>query len=212
MRVILSIVAVASVLSMPCLAQEWELGGTGGYGWSTNPSIVHPTGSIQPGFAPKGSIGVVFGNNMYEHMEGEFRYMFQFGDPQLQSQGIRVSAPGYTNTITYELLFHATNREAKVRPFVAAGAGIRVYTGGGDSSLGNPPLNSALLRQGTQVEPAISVGMGLKYQIHKHAILRVDFRTYMTPFPDQIFKPAGASTVNGWVFSFVPLGGISFVF
>jgi hypothetical protein len=62
------------------------------------------------------------------------------------------------------------------------------------------------------VEPAISVGGGLKYRVSKHGLLRLDFRTYMTPLPDRILRPTGLAQVHGWVYSFVPLGGVSFVF
>lgn len=47
---------------------------------------------------------------------------------------------------------------------------------------------------------------------HKHTFLRLDFRTQMTPFPNQVFKSTDPSSVHGWVYSFVPLGGISYVF
>lgn len=212
MRKAPGLVVTAFVLSLPCLAQEWELGVAGGYRLDVNPSIVSPAGSVQPRFAPNGVVGVVVGHDMYEHIGGEFRYMFQFGGPQVESQGIRVSAAGYTNVTVYEFLFHAAVREAKIRPFVAAGAGIKVYTSGEFKSAGLPAPNSVLVTQGTQVEPAVSVGLGLKYRLHNHALLRLDFRTQMTPFPNQIFRPTGASSVHGWVYSFVPLGGVSCVF
>ena len=44
--------------------------------------------------------------------------------------GTDVSSTGYSNLVTYDLLFHLTNREAKFRPYVAGGAGVKVYTGG----------------------------------------------------------------------------------
>jgi hypothetical protein len=210
MRKTTSVIVAALALSLPCLAQEWELGVAGGYRLDANPSISGPTGSVQPGFASGGVAGVVFGNDMYEHIGGEFRYMFQFGGPQLQSQGAKVSAAGYANVTVYELLFHAAPREARIRPFVAAGAGIKIYTSSARSA--QPAPNSALLTQGTQVEPAISIGAGLKYRFYKHNLLRLDLRAQMTPCPDQIFKPTGGSRVHGWVYSFVPLGGISYVF
>jgi hypothetical protein len=157
-------------------------------------------------------MGVVFGQNMYEHIGGEVRYLFQFGGPQLKFQGAEASSAGYTNLVTYDVLFHLTNREAKIRPYVAGGAGVKVYTGGELRSAGLPFVGSAVLVQGNQVEPAISVGAGLKYKVAKHALLRLDFRTYMTPFPDRICRPTGLSRVHGWIYDFVPLGGVSFVF
>jgi hypothetical protein len=46
----------------------------------------------------------------------------------------------------------------------------------------------------------------------RHMQLRVDFRMYMTPLPDEVIQPVGLLTIDRWVFDFVPLGGISFVF
>jgi hypothetical protein len=69
-----------------------------------------------------------------------------------------------------------------------------------------------LLRPVNQVEPAISVGGGMKFRMPKRTQLRVDFRVYMTPLPDQLFRPIGPSVIRGWLYDFVPLGGISYVF
>ena len=208
----LCVVMVATFLSLPGLAQEWELGAAGGYGAYVNPSIVTSSGSIEPGFAPKGVIGVVFGQNMYEHIGGEVRYLFQWGGPQLQSQGVHASAMGHTNLITYDVLFHTSNREANLRPYFAAGAGIKVFTGSQLRAVGQPLVSGALLVPATQVEPVISAGAGLKYKVHKHVIIRLDFRTYFSPLPDEIFRPTGDSRIRGWVYNFVPLAGISSVF
>jgi hypothetical protein len=64
----------------------------------------------------------------------------------------------------------------------------------------------------TQVEPAISAGAGLKYLVARRVMLRLDFRTYFSPSPNRIFRPVGLATTRGWIYNFVPLGGVSFVF
>ena len=51
-------------------------------------------------------MGVVFGQNMYEHVGGEVRWLYQFGGPELKSQGVETSSTGYSNLVTYDLLFH----------------------------------------------------------------------------------------------------------
>jgi hypothetical protein len=149
---------------------------------------------------------------MYEYIGGEVRYLFQFGGPRLRFNGTDLTATGYSNLITYDFLFHLTNRESKFRPYVAGGAGVKIYTGGQLSFASRPFPGSAALFPDNQVEAAISVGAGLKYRVHRHVLLRLDFRTYMTPFPNQILRPTGISQVHGWVYNFVPLGGVSFVF
>jgi hypothetical protein len=212
MRLAIGMVIAGCAISLPCLAQEWELGAAGGYGWYANPSIVSPSGSIRPGLAPKGVMGVVFGQNMYEHIGGEVRWLYQFGGPQLKFQDTEASSTGYTNLVTYDVLFFTSNREAKVRPYVSGGAGIKVFTGNQIRTVGQPFAGSALLMPATQVEAAISAGAGVKYKVARRIVLRLDFRTYFSPPPDQIFRPTGTSSIHGWVYNFVPLGGISFVF
>jgi outer membrane protein W len=110
------------------------------------------------------------------------------------------------------VLFFTSNREAKVRPYVAGGAGIKVFTGGQLRSVGQPFVGSAVLMPATQVEAAISAGAGVKYKVTESIMVRVDFRTYFSPCPDQIFRPTLTSNIHGWIYNFVPLGGISFVF
>ena len=157
-------------------------------------------------------MGVVFGQNLYEYVGGEVRWLYQFGGPQLKSNGLETNSTGYSNLITYDLLFHITHRESKVRPYVAGGAGVKIYTGSQRKVVSQPFLPSAVLRPETQAVAAISAGGGLKYQVSRDILLRVDFRTYFTPCPDRILRPIGVSYIRGWMYNFVPLGGISFVF
>jgi hypothetical protein len=211
-RSIVRSLTLALTVSSACLAQQWEVGGAGGFGWYVSPSIRNAIGSADAGFPAKGAIGAVFGENMYEYLGGEVRYLFRFGGPQLRFGGTQVNMTGHTNVVVYDFLVHMRSRDSKVRPFVAGGAGIKVYSGTGFRSLTQPLGGFALLSPVNQVEPAISVGGGLKYLVAKHILLRADFRTYMTPLPDRIFRPTGFSAIHGWVFDFVPLAGISYVF
>jgi hypothetical protein len=149
---------------------------------------------------------------MYEHIGGELRYLYRSGGPQLQYQGTTASMTGYSNAITYDLMIHMTSRDVKIRPFVSAGAGIKVYTGSGRFALDQPLGSYALLVRNTQVEPAIDLGAGVKWLVAKRVQLRADFRVYMTPLPNEIFRPTGFSTIHGWIYDFVPQVGVSYVF
>jgi hypothetical protein len=151
------------------------------------------------------------GDDLFKYVGGEFRYLFRYGGPQVESNGNTASAPGYTNAITYDGLLYLTNRESKVRPFLSGGVGVKIFTGSG-RSLTQPLAGLAVLREVSQVEPAISFGGGLKYLVARHMQLRADFRIYVTPLPDEVIRPVGLSTIDRWVFDFVPLGGISYVF
>ena len=55
----------------------------------------------------------------------------------------------------------------------------------------------------------LSVGGGVKFRIAKHALVRFDFRDYMTPFPTRVILPAGGASVSGWPHDLTPMVGIS---
>jgi hypothetical protein len=56
------------------------------------------------------------------------------------------------------------------------------------------------------------VGGGVKVTLTEHALIRVDFRDYISPFPEKLFVTAPGAKIRGWLNDFVPLAGLSFVF
>ena len=214
MRLTLLGFTLAVTISSVCQAQPWELGAIGGYGCYHDSSITNGLGSAQAGIPARAAFGVTLTENMYNYVGGEIRYLFRLGGPELKSSGIEANLDGHTNLVTYDFLFYTSSKESSIRPYIAAGAGIKVYTGLGPRflDLNQPLANLALLRPVNQVEPAISVGGGMKFRMPKRTQLRVDFRAYMTPLPDQLFRPIGPAVIRGWLYDFVPLGGISYVF
>jgi hypothetical protein len=201
------------MLSSVCSAQQWEVGALGAYGWHRNATIVSPDGRAEAGFEPRFAIGGSFTQNMYRYVSGEIRYMFLVGDPVLKFQGIEASTNGFTNIVHYDLLFHPRPSESRLRPYVAAGGGVKVYSATDRLLFFNQPLlNFAVLRQVDQAEPMVSLGVGLKYIIKRHVQLRLDFHTYMSPTPDDLFRPTFPSKVHGWIYDFVPALGISYAF
>jgi hypothetical protein len=204
---------VATIFIPACLmAQQWEIGAAGGFGWYADPTINNTAGSVQAGLKPSFAFGVTSDQDMYNYIGGELRYTFRSGQPELKSHGTVVSGGGYTNVVTYELLVYTSPRESKIRPFVAGGAGIKVYTSTNKAYANQPLANFALLTQVNQVEPAISAGGGVKCMFSRHGEFRLEFRTYMTPLPDRVFRLTGSAKIRGWLFDFVPLAGISYTF
>jgi len=222
-----SLSKVLLVIAAPvaCLSQSWEVGGAGGYGWYITPTISNPAGSAQAGFPNRAAVGVVFGNNMYQYLGGEIRYLFRFGGPELIWGGVQTPSGvqtsvgaaqtnlhGYTNLIDYDLLVHLRPRDVKLRPFFAGGAGIKVFTGKDEPGIRQTLPEFARLIPTTQVEPVISAGAGVKYRFTRHALFRIDFRLYFSPLPNDIFRTPASAAIHGWVFDYVPMAGISYVF
>ena len=218
MRLIRCTIVLTLASSCPLIAQKWEIGGLGGYGWRqnstiSNNTISNPSALGEIGFPSRATIGVVLGENPYHYLGGEIRWLYQWGGPQVESNGIKTSMTGYSNLVTYDFVVYPVRSESGFRPYVAGGAGVKVYTGTGFRFVGLPPTAGlALLRSCNQAEPAISVGGGLKYSFAKHAQFRIDFRAYFTPTPDDVIRPTGLSTIHGWLSTLVPTAGIAYIF
>ena len=65
------------------------------------------------------------------HWGGEVRYDYQRGDARLSAAAHPPRLAAETHALHYDILWHATPRGSKVRPFLAAGAGIKDYRGTG---------------------------------------------------------------------------------
>jgi hypothetical protein len=209
---LISTLALSTILSSACLAQEWEIGALAGFSWHRNTTITNPAGSATIGFEPRFAVGAVFTENLYEHISGEIRYMFLVGQPMLKFRGTDASMSGFSNVVHYDLLVHPKPKESRFLPYLAAGGGVKVYTANGRILVNQPLLNFAVLRPVNQTQPMVSVGGGLKYLITRNALLRLDFRSYMSPAPDKLFRTTFPSSINGWIFDFIPTLGISYAF
>jgi hypothetical protein len=111
--------------STVCWAENWEIGGFGGYGLYRSGTIFGPGATVEASVRDRFVAGGVVGEDLYEHFGGEIRYMFHDGHPFLYANGTRVEIQGQSHTITYDALFYFARRERKVRPFLAAGLGRR---------------------------------------------------------------------------------------
>jgi hypothetical protein len=204
--------SLAIALSGACQAQPFEIGAMAGYGWDHDASIENPSGSVEAGFKPGFAGGVLFGDDMYQHIGGEIRWLYQAGGPQLTAPGTKVSASGFTNLVCYDLLVHMAPREDRIRPYIAGGAGIKVFTGPDLPALGQPLGDFAAIARGNHVEPLISVGAGVKYRVGRGVQLRLDLHTYLSPCPAELFRVAYPSAIHGWIYDFLPTLGVSYVF
>src|SRR5438445_7631447 len=98
--------AFTMLLSSECLAQGWEIGVLGAFGWSQNSTLTNPTGRARAGYDPRFAMGAVFGQNMYKYVSGEIRYMYLVGEPALKSEDSVVGISGNSNIVHYDLIFH----------------------------------------------------------------------------------------------------------
>ena len=87
-----------------------------------------------------------------------------------------------------------------------------MFRGTANQEPSQPLSDFAVLTRTQEVKPLISVGGGVKYTLTGHAALRVDFREYISPFPEKLFVTAPGAKIKGWLYDSVPLVGLSYVF
>jgi hypothetical protein len=207
-------VPLALLLASGCAAQErqWEVGAAAGFGIMRNATISNLSGSASAGVDDRFAAGVVFGQDLYQHLSGEVRYTFRDDDLVLKSGGSKVNMDGESHLVQYDMLFHATGKSSRIRPYAAAGGGIRWFLGTGHEYVNQPLGNFALLTKTDEVKPLLSVGGGVRVRVGGRMDIRLDFRDYISPFPQRLFATAPGARIHGWLNDLVPFAGVSWLF
>jgi hypothetical protein len=203
---------LTGLVATTCVAQEWEVGAVGGFGFYRNATVQNSTGSGKAGINSALAAGLFGGNNMYERLGGEMRYTYRAGKLKVAGGGQRADFNGESHAIHYDLLFHFADRRSRIRPFVAGGAGVKVYRGTGVEKAFQPANKFALLSKTQEVKGLISAGAGVKVALSDLFQLRLEVRDYITPFPKEVIAPAPGASIKGWLHDFVPMVGIGFTF
>jgi hypothetical protein len=213
MRYFLSITFFAFTCVAPAaFAQKWEVGVAGGGSFYTSQTVTNPAGNASAKLAPGFALSGWLANNSNNVIGGELRYDYEHSGLKLSSNGTNVNFGGQTNAIHYDFLMHFAPSESHVRPFIAGGAGVKVYSGTGKEQAFQPLSNIALLTKTNQWEPLVSVGGGVKFSLTQASMLRLEAHDYLTPFPKNVIAPAAGSKVGGWLSDFVLEAGLSFAF
>jgi hypothetical protein len=208
----LATLALGLTITPPLLAQRWELGAGGAGTFYTSKEV--SAGSLKANAGFKSGWGATgwIGNDISNLVSGEIRYMYQANDLKLESGGTTYTFGAKSHSIHYDFLLHAAPRNAKVRPFVAFGAGMRGYTGTGREVALQPLSNFAFLTKTSEWVPLVSLGAGIKFIPSKRLAFRAEFRDYLSPIPSQVITPAPGAKISGWYQNFVALFGVSLLF
>ncbi len=199
-------------LAPAALGQKWEFGG--GIGGSFYPSRDVKNGSTtaSAGIRTNVASGVWLGQNSSGKWGGEMRFDYQRGDLSLERGSTATTLTGESYGLHYDILWHATGREAKVRPFLGAGAGFKVYRATGEPGLVQPLSQYALLTKGDELQGLLSLGAGVKWQIASSLQLRLEVHDYITRFPKELIAPNVGSSVPGVLQNIVPMLAIAYTF
>jgi len=195
-----------------CFAQHFEVGGTVGYGDYRNGSIVSSGGSATAGIGNGVTAGAVFSEDLYQHLSGEVRYLYQNGGPFLSAGGIRGSVQGQSHALHYDMLVHLLPRASRIRPYVEGGAGGKYYENTGSAPVPQPLPRVAALTTQSEWKALFTVGAGVKIRVSDHVVVRGDFLDYITMFPKALFTPVSSGSYHGLFHQLTPLFGLGYTF
>jgi hypothetical protein len=214
MKHFLSLMFLATAVATPAaFAQKWEVGFGAGGSFLTSETVSNPDGNANagrdPGLAVSAWLDNTIGSGLFG---GELRYDYERGDLKLSSGGTTVKFGSQSNAVHYDFLYNFTSSESAVRPYILAGGGVKWYSGTGTEQVYQPLSNIAVFSDVRDMRAMVSVGAGVKFNIAKATLLRLEVHDYMTPFPSTLIAPVPPSSVGGWLQDFVVSAGISFGF
>jgi opacity protein-like surface antigen len=175
-------------------------------------SINSAAGTATAGIRNRFVAGAVIGEDLYQHIGGEIRYVYQDGDPFISMGGVRGNIQGQSHSFSYDVLFHLRDPDYKFRPYIAAGIGAKYYRVTGPAPVPQPLPQVASLATENDWKIQYDFGFGVKYRLSHHVYLRADFRDYITPFPKDIFVAVPGATDRGIFNQFTPTVGITYAF
>jgi hypothetical protein len=194
------------------MAQNWEVGvGVGGAFYNSQ-TFSNAVGSANASLASGLVTSAWLGNNSHNHWGGEVRYDYENTELKLSSGATSASFAANTQAIHYDFLYHFTSQEAPVRPFVAAGGGVKFFHGTGKETVSQPLQSIGLLTKTTETKGLISVGAGVKFNFARIFQLRVEAHDYITPFPTKVITPNVGTKTGGWLMDFVPMAALAVTF
>ena len=208
MRYILLLLSLSTV----AFAQDGELSGAGVFGDYHNLTVTNATGSAKAGFRPAAGFSVALGDQLYGRVSGEFRYTLMLNKLNVNGNGKDATRDGHANLFHYDILVFARPKTARIRPFLAVGAGIRLFSGTGIETAVQPLNNFVALTHTYEVKPLLSGGGGVSFAMAKHFRLRFDFRDYISPVPKKVLFPAPGARLTGLYHTFTGFAGISYIF
>ena len=212
MKVPLKPITALAIFALAASAQNYEIGAAVGSGSYHNATVTAPSGQAQAGMGNAISPSVVVCDDMYNHVSGEFRYLYQGGQPFVSLGSVKGTMAGKSHTFVYDALVQLHGRDRRFRPYLAIGAGAKGYVTPGPAPSPEPLPKVAALLGKSQWTLVGSVGAGVKVKVREHVLLRFDLRDYVTQFPRQQITPATGAKLSGLLQQITPMAGVSFAF
>jgi hypothetical protein len=189
--------------------QKWEVGGGGGASIYNTKTVTAPAGSVDAKFKTGYAFSGYFGQ-IGDRLGGEVRYTYLSNEMELAGLNKSFSMTGRSQAIHYDLNVYFNGKKSKVRPYVIAGGGMKLYSGTGSAAAVQPLGSIVVLTNTSEWKPLISSGGGVRFAVGDKAHVRAEVRVYMTEVPTKVITPVTGS-LSGWYFNIVPMVDLSYV-
>jgi hypothetical protein len=189
-------------------AQTHEIGVLGGSGFLPGVPVVGAPSSVTAGFESGPVVGASFTQNMYSHVSGEISYLYEQRNLQLSSGSDSATFSGHAHVLEYQLLYNLHPRNARVRPYLAVGGGMKIFEGTGAEAAYQPLMQYAYLTRTRELKPLVTFGGGVKVALRGRMAARFDLRDQLTTFPTKLISPAPGMAISSWLHDFVPTLGV----
>jgi hypothetical protein len=203
----ITLLALAPAAAM---AQKWELGVAGGYGFLNNVNVTGGPSSATAGFAPGFAAGAFLGENMYRHLSGEVRYEYMQSNLRLTSGGQKADFTGGAHALHYDVVFHTTGGETPVQAFASIGGGLKAFMGRGTESATQSLSQYGYFTKTNTTKPMLTGSVGVKVRVSSSVSLRFEARDFVTQFPTNVLTPPPGVKYSKWLNDVVPM--VSLVF
>ncbi len=208
-----TVLAGLCLWAAPSFAQQYEVGALGLISDYTSVNVSNPTqsGTVGPTFGFSG--GFLLGQTINNHWGGEFRYVYFRNDLELNSSSGDAKLGGQSHAIHYDVLYYLNEPDSSVRPYAAAGFGMKYYQGTGSEDPFQPGSDLALLTKTGEVMPAGDFGLGVKWRIGRRTTFRLEFRDYITGVPKKVIAESPGAEIDGSILHhWAPFFGITWTF
>ena len=216
MRIVPALLLVCAVGTLARAQDKWEISGVGGASFyrDLRATANNPSRAAKVGFFEGIAAGAVVAQTGGGHWGGEFRYLFQTSNMRLRGADGTTGGADFaaqSHAFHYDVLLYATPRDARVRPYVAGGPGLKVYQATGAERAFQPLGTIVIFSRENELKFMASAGAGVKVRVGRNALVRLDIRDYVTGIPKNFTAFPGAR-LSGQFHNFVATGGIGIVF
>jgi len=200
--------ALGLLLASYAVAGDWQVTAGAGFGAYRPATFSAPEDNAQAGIGPRFVLNAAAGRQIGEHLAFEGAWTYQDGDFELSSEGTKTAFDASAQAVHADLLGYLRPRSSRWRPFLAAGAGAKFYTGS-ETPAARPLSQFGSFRQGTDTRALLLFAGGVEWNHSSRWALRLELSDYATPFPTSVIVPAAGVHASGWLHGFVAVFGIT---